>query len=136
MANNRRGGDDITEDIMQAIAETADPNMKAILLIVHSGFGKLSAKIDAVLNDEATIKNIVLNGHSATFSDDMTWLHNFRMSRPGGKCPFVVKAEAEEALAQSSKRKILETISAHALTAAATLLGAWLIAGAYMSFKL
>ena len=133
MSANRRDSDELTEDIMNAIAGCDDPNMKAVLLIVHNGFAKLSSKIDAVLSDEETIKNIVLNGHSATFSDDMTWLHSFRMSRPNGKCPYVVRMEAAEELVNRSKRKVFESVAAHAITAITSILAAWLVTGMYMS---
>jgi hypothetical protein len=123
---NRRKSDHedaaMADEIMRAIAECEDQSMKAVLLIIHSGFGRLSMKIDAVLQDESAIKSIVLNGHTATFHDDMDWLHNFRTNRPNGKCPFVLKAEAEALAAANSKRKISENIMEKLIVATITAL--------------
>jgi len=116
--------DDITALIMAAISEATDSNMRAVLLIVHSGFGQLSTKIDAVLQDESTIKNIVLNGHTPYFHEDMTWLHEFKRTHRGseGKCSFVLKKEAEEAEAQKSRRVISERLIERALWAIAVVI--------------
>jgi hypothetical protein len=127
--------DDITAQIMTAISQTTDPNMRAVLLIIHSGFGQLSAKIDAVLQDENTIKNIVLNGHSTYFHDDMTWLHEFRKTRHAeGKCPYVVRKELEDAEAAKSRRTISERLIERVIWGVAVVLTALLSAGALKTF--
>jgi hypothetical protein len=133
---NRRKYDvtiDTTDQIMQAIADCKDEDLRAVLIIIHSGFSQLNVKIDAVLKNEDQIKRIALNGSYDHHDEDHKEWREFRKTRPDGKCSYVVRMEKEEETLNNSKRSVFQTVIAHFLTATITLLGSALLAGIYMS---
>jgi hypothetical protein len=124
---------DTTDQIMQAIADCKDEDLRAVLIIIHSGFSQLNSKIDAVLKNEDQIKRIALNGSYDHHDEDHREWREFKKTHPNGKCAYVMKMEKEAEAASNSKRSVFESVAAHFLIAGLTLLGAWLLAGIYLS---
>lgn len=56
--------------IMMAIQECDDKSMKVVLLMMLEILDSISRKIDAVMRDEESIRELVLNGDSATHAQD------------------------------------------------------------------
>lgn len=52
------------------IAEEPDPKLRALLAAISAMFGRLEEKLDVALADEQALRQMVLNGHSDTHSDD------------------------------------------------------------------
>jgi len=129
---NRRKTD-MTESakpaIIKAIADCKDDNMRAVLLLMLAVLEEIGAKIDMVMSDEKTIREMVLNGHSAVHDDDHVWIAQYRESRPGGKCAYVLRKEREEAEAAGSRRKISEEVISKILIAVFSILGTLMFAG-------
>lgn len=124
---------DTTDQIMQAIADCKDEDLRAVLIIIHSGFSQLNSKIDAVLKNEDKIKRIALNGSYDHHDEDHHDWRAFKLTHPEGKCAYVRQLEREAEADSNSKRSVFESVAAHFLTAGLTLLGAWLLAGIYLS---
>ena len=115
--------------ILKAIADCKDDNMRAVLLLMLAVLEEIGSKIDSVMSDEKTIREMVLNGHSGIHDNDHEWIAQFRESRPGGKCAFVLRKEREEAEAAASKRKISEEVVSKILIAVLSVLGTLMVAG-------
>jgi hypothetical protein len=60
----------LREQIMAAIGECKDDSLRAVLLLMLAVLDSIGRKIDAVMRDEKTIKEMVLNGDSASHHDD------------------------------------------------------------------
>ena len=51
-----------------------------MLAVIAELFGRLETKLDAALEDESTLRKLVLNGH-ADNSDNMQWVTDRRLAR-------------------------------------------------------
>lgn len=71
---------DAKSGILKAINETNDPAMKTVLLLMLGVFEEIGEKIDSVLNNDATIRAMVLNGHEPVHHKHHEWL-NDRIAR-------------------------------------------------------
>ena len=115
---SRRAGDQVstsaTDLIMQAIADCKDDDLRAILLIIHSGFSQLNAKVDSVLSNEELIQRIALNGHYEVHSEDHRW---------------IAKERQFEQENSGSKRKVGETLVSWVLVSVLSTLGAIFLVG-------
>ena len=116
MKERIRQVDDATrQKIMAAINEASDDGQRAMLLLLL----EISAKIDAVLTDERTLKDLVLNGSSAYHDDDHKWLRDARAKGSdcekmltthqggGGHCLWAVNKMAEEKADSESRHRLV-----------------------------
>lgn len=60
--------------ILSAIAKTDDPAMKTVLLLLLGVFEEVVEKMDKVLSDEQTLRQMVLNGHEPVHHRDHEWI--------------------------------------------------------------
>lgn len=81
--------------ILQAIADTKDDGLRVVLLMLLAVVDDIGSKIDTILNDEKSLRDAVLNGHSLVHDDHHTW---------------VSRKMAEEATSTNSKRKIRDDV--------------------------
>jgi len=68
-------------DIAAMIADEPDPKLRAVLAVISELFGRLESKLDAALEDESTLRKLVLNGHADNFHDNMQWVTDRRLAR-------------------------------------------------------
>lgn len=105
--------DSIRHRIIAAIADTDDPNLKTVLLLMLGVLEEIGGRLDALRADEAGLRAAVLNGHTEVHEAHHDW---------------VARKMAEEASDQDSRRKIRDGIIQNILwaliSAAAT---AWLL---------
>ena len=67
---------DAKSGILKAINETNDPAMKTVLLLMLGVFEEIVEKIDTVINNDSTIRAMVLNGHEPVHHNHHEWLAN------------------------------------------------------------
>lgn len=85
----------LKQDIMAAIGETNDPNMKIVLLFMLGMMEEIVGKIDAMRDDEKGLREAVLNGHADNHDHHHEWVAK------------KIKAEESDAEAdKASARKI------------------------------
>lgn len=65
---------DAKSEILKAIAETGDRNLKTILILLLGVLEELGAKIDAMGSDERALREAVLNGHEDVHHDHHEWI--------------------------------------------------------------
>lgn len=129
----------VKSEIMSQIAKTGDDNLRTILLLLLGVLDEIGSKIDSVLNDEHTIKAMVLNGHVADHHDHHTWLDRrieedaelqviLARARPALEWVEKQKAAQEQAAKDNrgSVRKVLESTTVHLIvTIGAIFFAAW-----------
>ena len=129
--------------IMMAIQECDDKSMKVVLLMMLEILDSISRKIDAVMRDEESIRELVLNGDSATHAQDHRDWRDFKANweeigpslgilkdrhAHGGYCPWALSKMEQEKKDEDSRRTVrdgwlgnvawgLTTLIAVALTA-------------------
>jgi len=129
--------------IMMAIQECEDKSMKVVLLMMLEILDSISRKIDAVMRDEESIRELVLNGDSATHAQDHRDWRAFKTDwenispslgilkdrhAHGGYCPWAIAKMEQEKKDEDSRRTVrdgwlgnvawgLTTLIAVALTA-------------------
>lgn len=87
--------DDVKSEILAAIGKFDDPNMKVVLLLMHSVVEDIGGRIDKLRADEQGLRVAVLNGH-----EPVHHLHHEWVSKQ-------IRQEEEDAAdAKDSKRKI------------------------------
>ncbi len=90
---------DAKAEILKAIADTEDRNLKTVLLLLLGVLEELGAKIDAMGSDERVLREVVLNGHEDVHHGHHEWIAK------------KMKAEEESAANDAaSKRKIRDGI--------------------------
>lgn len=109
----------LKQDIMAAIGNTNDPNMKAVLLFMLGMMEEIVGKIDAMRADEQGLREAVLNGHTQNHDSDHNWVQDRRKAKCEENCLWVQerrKQETENAAADvASKRKIRDGLIEKAL---------------------
>mgnify|MGYP001589287719 CR=1 FL=1 len=86
---------DVKTEIIAAIAQMDDKNMKTVLILLVGVLDTVVEKIDAMRADEQGLREAVLNGHSSVHDAHHEWLAR------------KIKDEAEDAEADKvSARKI------------------------------
>lgn len=100
----------LKQDIMAAIGNTNDPNMKIVLLFMLGMMEEIVGKIDAMRADEQGLREAVLNGHASNHDADHEWIQDRRKTKCEDVCRWAEERRAEEAeevkLNLESKRKI------------------------------
>lgn len=86
---------DAKSEILKAIADTGDKNLKTILLLLLGVLEELGAKIDAIGSDERALREVVLNGHEEVHHGHHEWV-----------AKKIQQEEDDAKNAESSKRKI------------------------------
>lgn len=64
----------VKSEILAAIAKTNDENMKMILLLMLGVLEEIGSKVDAVLKDEQSLRDTVLNGHAMNHDRHHEWV--------------------------------------------------------------
>lgn len=106
------GNQSIKQQIVANIASTDDAHMKTVLLLMLGILEEIGGKIDAVLADEKSLRETVLNGHALVHDDDHEWIKVQR---------------AKEAEASQSSRKIRDGLIEKILWAALAAAIAWMV---------
>lgn len=86
---------DAKSEILKAIADTGDKNLKTILLLLLGVLEELGTKIDAMGSDERALREVVLNGHEEVHHGHHEWV-----------AKKIKQEEADAENAKASKRKI------------------------------
>lgn len=86
---------DAKSEILKAIADTGDKNLKTILLLLLGVLEELGTKIDAMGSDERALREVVLNGHEEVHHGHHEWV-----------AKKIKQEEDDEKNAAASKRKI------------------------------
>jgi hypothetical protein len=121
--------------IMQSIADCKDDSLRAVLLLLLAVLEEIGGKIDIVMRDEKTLREIVLNGHTATHDSDHEWISNFRAQRNDEVCAWAhARMVAEEKISES-KRRVTESILEKALVAAIAASGTLMLVGLIEWFR-
>lgn len=102
----------VKQQIMTAIAGTDDAHLKTVLILMLGILEEIGGKIDAVLADEKTLRDAVLNGHAAVHDDDHEWIKVQR---------------AKEVEDKESSRKIRDGIIEKVLWAALAAIAVWIL---------
>ena len=108
---------DAKSGILKAINETNDPAMKTVLLLMLGVFEEIGEKIDSVLNNDATIRSMVLNGHEPVHHKHHEWLDK-RIERDDEVRVLSswVRVKMEEEKTQlASRRKVGESLTVEVL---------------------
>lgn len=144
--------DQTQQQIMKAIADCKNDDLRAVLVLFHGGFQALGEKIDNVLKNEDAIKQIALNGHTDTHSQDHDWIkvyrrHSDRFVRDHEqlsrldltkleKISAWVEAQMQHQQAiANSRRRVGEGVAINILTSLVSILGTILAIGAYIYFN-
>lgn len=94
----------LKEQIIAAIANASDPNLKAILLLMHTQttmifevITEINSKLDDVWSDEKSLSETVLNGHAKSHDEDHEWVAERREAKCEDVCTWAKnKMEAEQ----------------------------------------
>jgi hypothetical protein len=139
MSKNRRKSD-MTDSakpaILKAVAECKDDNLRAVLLLMLAVLEEIGSKIDAVMSDEKTIREMVLNGHSAVHDSDHEWISQCRDNRVDEICAWAREKMHREEVEASSKRRVSEGIAEKIFIAVGSILTTWLVLGMMKSLGL
>ena len=144
--------DQTQQQIMKAIADCKNDDLRAVLVLFHGGFQALGEKIDNVLKNEDAIKQIALNGHTDTHSQDHDWIKVYRrhsdrfvrdheqLSRLDFAKLEKISAWAEDQMQYqqaiaNSRRRVGEGVAINILTSLVSILGTILAIGAYIYFN-
>jgi hypothetical protein len=73
---HNKNENDLHDEILSTLAKVQDEGYKAVLLLQMKVFTVLSKKLDAILDDDATLKRIVLNGHQDSHHEHHTFLES------------------------------------------------------------
>ena len=65
---------DAKSEILKAIADTGDKNLKTILLLLLGVLEELGTKIDAMGSDERALREVVFNGHEEVHHGHHEWV--------------------------------------------------------------
>lgn len=110
-------------DIAAMIADEPDPKLRAVLAVISELFGRLESKLDAALEDESTLRKLVLNGHADNFHDNMQWVTDRRLARCEEVCTWSRSKMDDEVKDADAERKmkfgIKEQVIAGLITALA-----------------
>lgn len=122
--------DDILRDkIMRNIEACEDKTLKTVLLMQLEVLDTIGKKIDAVMRDEESLRELVLNGDSPTHAADHREWREFRKEwveiRPmfsvlrdrhqhGGYCPWAIAKMDSEKQDAESRRKVRDGWLVHA----------------------
>lgn len=131
--------------IMMAIQECEDKSMKVVLLMMLEILDSISRKIDAVMRDEESIRELVLNGDSATHAQDHRDWRAFSAEwveispalgiikdrhAHGGYCPWALSKMEQEKKDEDSRRTVrdgwLSNVAWGLTTLIAVALTAWI----------
>lgn len=67
-------GSDVRVEIMNAIADDAEVPQRTLLRLMLMVLDNIGGKIDVILQDEASLRHAVLNGHSETHESHHDWV--------------------------------------------------------------
>lgn len=120
----------LKEQIIAAIANASDPNLKALLLLMHTqttmifeAITEINNKLDGVWSDEKSLRETVLNGHAKSHDEDHGWVAERREVKCEEVCTWAKgKMEAEQKDADESRKMkfgIREQVIAGLITALA-----------------
>lgn len=102
---------DAKTEILAAIGNTNDANMRTVLLLILVVLDEIGAKIDALRSDEQGLREAVLNGHSAVHDAHHEWLaKRIAAGNCESTCAWVAKKIQGEAEDAKSSRKIRDGI--------------------------
>ena len=97
----------VRSEILGAIAKTNDENLKMILLLMLGVLEEICSKIDTVISDEKTLKEMVLNGHTDQHHAHHDWIAQ-RIAHQG-RCEWANKEIAKQADAAAAKKGAIKT---------------------------
>lgn len=103
---------DAKSGILKAINETNDPAMKTVLLLLLGVFEEIGSKIDNFVENEKSLRSMVLNGHEPVHHAHHEWLEN-RIARDEevrGMMVWIKSKMREEMLNKESGRKIRDGV--------------------------
>lgn len=110
-------------DLSTVIADEPDPKLRTVLALIAELFGRLEAKLDTALEDESSLRKLVLNGHADTFHENLAWVEERREAKCEEVCTWAKgKMEAEQKDADESRKMkfgIREQVIAGLITALA-----------------
>src|SRR5574343_59347 len=116
----RRGSDVVSGDV---------PN-STILAFLLTAFDELSAKLDAMLRDETSLREAVLNGHAGDHDEHHRWLSHHMREDCAEVCAWGRAKMAEERNAATSRRTIRDGWIGNLLWAVTTVSGMLILSGA------
>ena len=70
----RRSTFNVRSEILAGIAKTEDQTVKSLLLLMLGVLEEIGGKIDSVINDERSLRETVLNGHSDVHPKHHEWI--------------------------------------------------------------
>ncbi len=124
----------LQEQIIDAIAKAADPNIKTILLLMHQqtillgeGLTEMSEKLDAVWKDETSLRETVLNGHASNHDEDHEWISEQRAKNRPEACEWARKKMEEEAADATEARKLKWSVKENLISAVLGAAALWLL---------
>lgn len=106
---------DVRSEILSSIAKTEDQTVKSLLLLMLGVLEEIGGKIDAVISDERTLRETVLNGHAGVHPRHHEWIAD--------------KMLAEKTAAENNSgsfRKIRDGLLQNLLWSAASIVGTYL----------
>lgn len=104
-------------DLAAIIADEPDPKLRTVLAVIAELFGRLEYKLDAALEDESTLRKLVLNGHADTFHDALAWVDERRAAKCDEVCDWArAKMDNEEKDAEA-KRKFVWGVKENVIAA-------------------
>lgn len=110
-------------DLAAMIADEPDPKLRTVLAVIAELFGRLETKLDAALEDESTLRKLVLNGHAETFHDALAWVEERRAAKCDEVCTWAKgRMECEQKDAEEARKMkfgIKEQVIAGLITALA-----------------
>ena len=66
----------VKNHIIDAISDTSDSNLRAVLLLMLQVLDEIGTKIDRMANDEEAIRNVVLEAHADDHNKHHEWIRD------------------------------------------------------------
>lgn len=111
------------DKIIDAIGNTKDDDLRAVLMIMLAILEEISQKIDSVLEDEESIRNTVLNGEAKDHPSDHQFIRDLRKARPGGYCDYANRMMREEEERKKGARNMMNSLAERGLMLALGVIG-------------
>ena len=101
-------GNELQDELAQALAAVSDPEQKAVLLLMMRGFGQISDEIRSIRADIPGLREAVLNGHADVHHDDHEWIAKMKVveEKRSAACDWCAHKKVQDELEESSRRRI------------------------------